>query len=112
MGQNWAEEELTGVNLGDERLNKRSVKLLTRLGEKPTASIPHACNGWAETQAAYRFFAQEEIGWEDILTPHFDCTLERMRAHPVVLCIQDTSELDFHGQEIEGCKYSVIRSAR
>jgi hypothetical protein len=29
--------------------------------------------------AAYRFLAQEEIGWEDILSPHFACTHERMR---------------------------------
>jgi hypothetical protein len=102
MGQQWAEQELAGINLGDARLNKRSVKLLERLGDKPTASMPSACNGWSETQAAYRFFAQEEIGWEDILSPHFACTHERMRGRSVVLCIQDTTELDFNGQEIEG----------
>jgi hypothetical protein len=102
MGTQWAEQELAGVNLGDERLNKRSIKLLERLGEKPTASIPNACNGWSETQAAYRFLAQPEIGWEDILSPHFGCTHERMRGRPVVLCIQDTTELDFHGQDIDG----------
>jgi hypothetical protein len=36
MGQQWAEQELAGINLGDARLNKRSVKLLERLGDKPT----------------------------------------------------------------------------
>jgi hypothetical protein len=101
-GQQWAEQELAGISLGDARLNKRSVKLLERLGDKPTASIPGACNGWSEAQAAYRFFAQKEIGWEDILSPHFVCTHERMRGRPVVLCIQDTTELDFHGQQIDG----------
>jgi hypothetical protein len=25
-----------------------------------------------------------------------------MRAHPVVLCLQDTTELDFNGQRIAG----------
>ena len=102
MGAQWAEQELAGINLGDKRLNKRSIKLLERLGEKPTASIPNACNGWSETQAAYRFLSQPQIGWEDILSPHFSCTHERMRARPVVLCIQDSTELDFHGQDIEG----------
>jgi hypothetical protein len=63
MSQEWAAQELAGIDLGDARLNKRSVTLLGRLADKPTASIPHACNGWAETQAAYRFLAQEEIGW-------------------------------------------------
>ena len=102
MSQEWAAQELAGINLGDVRLNKRSVTLLDRLADKPTASIPHACNGWAETQAAYRFLAQEEIGWEDILSPHFSCTQQRMQGRPVVLCIQDTTELDFNGQQTEG----------
>ncbi|KAF3997021.1 IS4/Tn5 family transposase DNA-binding protein [Glaciimonas immobilis] len=35
MSKNWAEEELSGINLGDERLNKRSKSLLATLGEKP-----------------------------------------------------------------------------
>jgi len=30
------------------------------------------------------------------------CTLIRSQAHPVVLCLQDTTELDFNGQSIEG----------
>ena len=30
------------------------------------------------------------------------CTCRRMLAHPVVLCIQDTTELDFNGQQIAG----------
>ena len=102
MSQNWAAQELSGIDLGDARLNKRSVILLDRLADKPTASIPTACNGWAETQAAYRFLAQEGIGWEDILAPHFACTHERMQNRPVVLCLQDTTELDFNGQEIAG----------
>ena len=85
MGQDWAAQELSGIDLGDARLNKRSVRLLDRLADKPTASIPSACNGWAETQAAYRFLAQEDIGWEDILAPHFAYTHERMQNRPVVL---------------------------
>ncbi|WP_194714955.1 IS4 family transposase [Noviherbaspirillum soli] len=95
MSQEWAEKELAGIDLGDARLNKRSVT-------HPTASIPHACNGWAETQAAYRFLAQQGIGWDDILVPHFYCTQQRMQGRPGVLCIQDTTELDFNGQQTEG----------
>ena len=53
MKKNWAEEELSDINLGDERLNKRSKTLLAALGEKPAASIPQACSGWGETMAAY-----------------------------------------------------------
>lgn len=88
--------------MGDARLNKRSVTLLDRLADHSTASIPHACDGWAETQAAYRFLAQEETGCEYILAPHFCRTQQRMQGRPVVLCIQDKTELDFNGQQTEG----------
>jgi hypothetical protein len=98
----WAEEEFKGIDLGDKRLDKRVVLLAERLAEKPTASIPGACGGWAETQAAYRFLAQEEMDWRDILAPHWACAQARLREHAVVLCLQDTTDLDFNGQAISG----------
>jgi hypothetical protein len=98
----WADEELRGIDLGDKRRGDRAVLLLERLAERPTASIPGACNGWAETQGAYRFFAGEDYEWMDILSPHRQCTQTRMAEHPVVLCLQDTTELDFNGQGIAG----------
>jgi hypothetical protein len=98
----WAEEEFKGIDLGDKRLDKRAVLLAERLAEKPTASIPGACGGWAETQAAYRFLAQEEMDWRDILAPHWACAQARLREHAVVLCLQDTTDLDFNGQAISG----------
>jgi hypothetical protein len=58
MMEAWAMEEFAGAALGDERLNQRLVKLATRFADKPTASIPGACEDWSETQAAYRFFEQ------------------------------------------------------
>lgn len=98
----WAAEELKTIDLGDQRLNKRTVRLAERLAANPTSSIPQACGGWAETQAAYRLLAQDEIGWEDILRPHWESARQRIAAHPVVLCLQDTTELDFNGQRIAG----------
>nr|WP_254894768.1 IS4 family transposase [Chromobacterium haemolyticum] len=94
--------EMAGVDLGDRRLNCRLVKLLERLSEQPSASIPDACGGWAETKAAYRLLSHDKIDWSDILEPHWARTQERMRAESVVLCLQDTTELDFNGQAIEG----------
>ena len=94
----WAGREMAGVKLGDQRLNRRAARLLERLGAKPTVSIPAACKGWAETQAAYRFFGQERVTVQEILAPHSQCTLKRAQAYPVVLAIQDTSELDYTGK--------------
>jgi hypothetical protein len=62
----WAAEEFTGLDLGDERLNRRLLKLAETFSRQPSQSIPAACGGWADTRWAYRFFAQDDIGWQDI----------------------------------------------
>ena len=103
----WAMDEFGGAQVGDARLTKRLIKLADRLADAPLASIPGACNGHAETQGAYRLFDQARadkrgLGWEAVLAPHMARTVERMAEHPVVLCLQDTTELDFNGQAIEG----------
>jgi hypothetical protein len=87
--------ELTSIALGDRRLNRRAQRLAQQLGEKPTLSIPAACGGWGETRAAYRLFDHPAVSAEAVLAPHIACTEERLRAHPRVLCIQDTTELDY-----------------
>jgi hypothetical protein len=102
VAQQWTEQEFVGLDLGDARLDRRAKKLIERLAAKPAASIPEACDGWSETCAAYRFLRNSDVAWEAILAPHWARTQERMRSHSVVLCIQDTTELDFNGQEIAG----------
>ena len=95
-------EEPNTIDLGDQRLNRRSRRVLEKLYTKPGASIPAACGGWPETKAAYRLFDQEGVTGQQILEPHYQASAERMAAHPVVLCIQDTTELDYTGKSIEG----------
>lgn len=87
--------ELQGIDLGDKRLNKRSQCIIETLAADPQASINSACDGWNDTIAAYRFFDNEAVEPNQILQPHIDATKQRMREHPVVLIIQDTTEFDF-----------------
>ncbi len=91
----WAEQELNTANLGDRRLEQRAQQLLSRLGDKPTISIPAACNGWDETKAAYRLLDNGRVTPEKLLEPHRECTLARVEGEKTVLCIEDTSELDY-----------------
>jgi hypothetical protein len=91
----WAMEEMRTADLRDERLNERLTTVLSALGERPTASIPAACGGLNEMIAAYRFFDNDKVCYERILAPHAERTLERIAAQPVVLLVQDTTELDF-----------------
>jgi hypothetical protein len=100
-------DEFGGAEVGDARLTKRLIKLADRLSDAPSASIPGACNGHTETQGAYRLFDQARadkrgLGWESILAPHMARTEQRLAEHLVVLCLQDTTELDFNGQAIDG----------
>jgi len=87
--------ELTAIDLGDQRRNRRARRLIETLGSKPTVSIPAACGGWGDTRAAYRLFDHPEVTAEAVLAAHIACTEERLRAYPRVLCVQDTTELDY-----------------
>lgn len=98
----WAAEEFKTLDLGDARLNKRAVLLAERLAAKPTASIPNACSNWTETIAAYRFLGNDALSWQDVMQPHWQASVQRMAQHPVVLCLQDTTELDYNGQQMHG----------
>lgn len=92
--QEWIEQELETFDCGDKRLNKRVKKLTDSLSRKPTLSIPGSCEGWAETIAAYRFFDNEKVAFDSVLSPHKDSTLKRIQEYEVVLMVQDTTEID------------------
>jgi len=95
----WIAEELRDVALGDARLDRRYALLLDRLSAHPMRSIPAACRGWSETQAAYRFFSNARVDVPTLLGPHYQATQRRIAQEPVVLLAQDTSELDLTRRE-------------
>lgn len=94
MLASWVMDEFGAATLNDERLNRRLKLILSQLAARPTASIPAACGGNAETNAAYRFFDNDKVEFDGILQPHIDCTWLRIAAQPIVLMINDTTELD------------------
>lgn len=100
----WAREEMKAADLADRRLNERLQAVLTALGDRPTASIPAACGGYAETTAAYRFFDNEKVTFTSVIESHCLKTRERMAAQSVVLIPQDTTEIDLTrpAQQVKG----------
>jgi len=72
----WAQAEFHDLELGDARRTQRLIKLVDDLSARPTGSIPQACGGWAETQAAYRLLAHEAVTGEQVLAPHWDWSME------------------------------------
>src|ERR1035441_5225242 len=57
----WIDEESDENVFRDARLGKRFRELLIRMGGGIGESIPLACQDWANTKAAYRFFANERV---------------------------------------------------
>lgn len=72
--ESWIERELAGCQFKDERLGQRLSRVLKQLAEGTAESIPLACQDWANTKAAYRFFANERVSEADILAGHFRAT--------------------------------------
>ena len=98
----WTDVEFAELDLGDARLDRRARKIMERFSDNPSGSIPKACNGWSETIATYRFMQNDTVKWDGIMAPHWSQTQRRMSEHPVMLCLQDTTELNLNGQQITG----------
>ncbi len=97
----WVKEELEIADLGDERLDARFEMLLSALASRPNLSIPAACGGRAEMEAAYRFFDNDKVTFDKVLQPHVARTLQRLAEQKVGLLVQDSSEIDLTRPEQE-----------
>jgi hypothetical protein len=98
----WVENETAGCDLGDARLNRRLGTMLVALGERPGKSLPTAFQDWANTKAAYRFFANENVSEDKILAGHFAASALRVQATDgPILVLQDTTEFSFKRAEPE-----------
>jgi hypothetical protein len=93
----WSALELRHVDLGDQRLNRRLVKLVDDLAKAPEASVPEASGTWAATKAAYRFWDNPRVDPGAIRDAHRNSTLERLPdSHDEpLLAVQDTTPIDF-----------------
>ncbi len=98
----WWEKELAGCTLADTRLAQRLRALLERMSGALGASLPLACQNWASTKAAYRFFSNGRVDEEQILAGHFQATRERVAAtEGTILVVQDTTEFSFQRKHPE-----------
>jgi hypothetical protein len=101
--RDWTEEEFGRVQFFDERLKHRLLVLAADFFAQPGELIPQASYGSAaKTKAAYRFFSNPQVEMPKLLRPHIESTLERVRAHPVILAVQDTTTLNYTAHRPEG----------
>jgi len=100
---NWCNEEFANIELKDTRLNNRCQTLAIAFNAQPNVPINQACEDWADTKAAYRFFDNDKVTHERILSSHQQRTVARMSKHSLTLAVQDTSFLNYtHHPTTEG----------
>jgi len=99
----WIDNEVVGCQFQDVRHGKRLRQLLEQLSAKTGAGTPWACQDWANTKAAYRFFGNERISEANILAGHFASTRERFvtSGDDRVLVLHDTTEFSYRHEETE-----------
>lgn len=99
----WTEEEFGTVQFFDDRLKHRLCTLAADFFAQPGALVPQASHGSAaKTKAAYRFFQNATVDLPTLLRPHIEATIARLRAHPVILAVQDTTTLNYTAHPPEG----------
>src|SRR2546422_6456170 len=96
--EDWIETEFGAAELGDARRTQRLLTLMGQLATRPGASLPEACGSRGQLKAAYRFFANGAIEPEELWASPIAATYERAAPVPVVLAVQDTTELDWGRQ--------------
>lgn len=103
----WAEQEFGGAPLGDKRLERRLVMSAGLQAADPTQAFTRvAKEDWPAVKGYYRLIdkpAESEVTSKNILAPHRERTIQRMRAQQTVLCVQDGTDLNFTSRPmIEG----------
>lgn len=96
----WAEKEFGGASLGDARLSKRLVNIAAAKAQKPSQAFSGVAKGdWASVKGYYRLIDTPEesaVTMPNILQPHRERTMRRMKGQKTVLCVQDGSALDYN----------------
>jgi hypothetical protein len=111
QGRMELEDECKDARFDDARLTRRFRALLAQLSERPGASIPFACQDWANTKAAYRFLSNPKVSEAHILKGHFSATRDRFAKLSVnaaltasaqssmMLVLHDTTELSYRRED-------------
>src|SRR6185436_3085957 len=99
----WVDSELSECQFADPRLHARLAKLLTDLGQRIGATTPAACQDWAATKAAYRFFSNPRVDAQTILAGHHAATASRFQTTSgTMLVLHDTTEFSFQRETVDG----------
>jgi hypothetical protein len=95
----WAEHTFGTAALGDARRTQRLVATAAACAACPDGSLPQQLHDPAALKATYRLLDNAQIDFAALLAPHQAQTEALAASLPVVLLVQDTTELDFSAHQ-------------
>lgn len=100
----WSRQHFSGIRLGDKRLEKRVVSIAEAMARKPGSSCPELFPRWSDLKGAYRLFDNPKVTPEGVQGNHRRNVQEEIKEPgQTVLLIEDTTELEWSGQDaVEG----------
>lgn len=93
--QVWLAAQFGRASLGDVRRCRRAQKLALSMLQAPNQGLAAQTQTWGNCKGAYRLLNCEAVTHRNLLQPHCEQTRQDAGELPVVLFVQDTTELDF-----------------
>jgi hypothetical protein len=91
----WAAQSYAQVDLGDKRLNRRTVEMAAKMAAHPDASLPNQMQSPSALEGAYGELNSERVTLDELIAPTCNDTLAISGRFREVLMVEDTTELDF-----------------
>lgn len=95
--EQWVGENFGDCNLGDKRRTKRLLKVASNMLAAPEQSIPQQNQEWADVKAAYRFFDNDNVTFENVAHSHWEQTRQTKPGRYLLIC--DTTDIDHYSHE-------------
>jgi len=101
--KSWAERTFGGSNCMICVARDARCKREAELAENPLGSLPAQMQTWKETKALYRLLDEPDVTFAALMEPHLQQTRDQANSSPVVLLVQDTTDIDLsHRHKISG----------
>ena len=98
----WISQELSSLDLGDARRASRVIRMVERMSDRPSGSIPETFETHAEAKAAYRALSSEAVDAQALRDAVHQACVGRLGEERLVLAVQDTTSFDFTSHPATG----------
>lgn len=105
------DKEFEGIEFKSKRLKDRFIQTMNKMMEQPGQSIWLSSGSRSSAKAVYRMLGNEKLNREVILNCHKNATIERMKEHPIVLAVQDTTSVNYATRtKMQGLGYNCDKT--